>query len=125
VSTIIKQTEIEGHAASALFDTGAMASCVRRELLADVPKRRLPESYRVGLGGRTLEVREACVALARIDGMSLDIEVVPVDALGHADGHTPDALIGALAMEKWEIKLDPRNGALDLEGLRRRELTEF
>ena len=36
-----------------------------------------------------------------------------------------DAIIGALTMERWEIKLDPRSGSLDLEGLRRREFTEF
>jgi hypothetical protein len=34
-------------------------------------------------------------------------------------------LIGARTMEQWEIRLDPRSGALDLEGLRRREFTEF
>ena len=28
-------------------------------------------------------------------------------------------------MERWEIKLDPKAGGLDLEGLRRREFTEF
>jgi hypothetical protein len=28
-------------------------------------------------------------------------------------------------MEQWEIRLDPRTGELDLEGLRRREFTEF
>jgi len=42
-----------------------------------------------------------------------------------ADGHELDALIGTLIMEQWEIKLDPRNGTLDLEGLRHREFTEF
>jgi hypothetical protein len=28
-------------------------------------------------------------------------------------------------MEKWEIRLDPKKQELDLEGLRRREFTEF
>jgi len=27
--------------------------------------------------------------------------------------------------EQWEIRLDPRTGTLDLEGLRRRKFTEF
>ena len=36
-----------------------------------------------------------------------------------------DALIAALTMERWEMKLDPKSLALDLEGLRRREFTEF
>lgn len=125
MSRIVKTVEIEGKPAVALFDTGAYQSYVRRELIAEVPKRTLPEPYRVGLGGKTIEVTEACVAIARIDGLSLDAEVVPVEDLGSADGHRLDAVIGALVMEKWEIKLDPRSGTLDLEGLRRREFTEF
>jgi len=36
-----------------------------------------------------------------------------------------DVIIGALTMERWEIRLDPQTGTLDLEGLRRREFTEF
>lgn len=50
---------------------------------------------------------------------------MPVEEIGQADGRELDALIGALTMERWEIKIDPREGTLDLEGLRRREFTEF
>ena len=125
MSRIVKQIEIEGKPATALFDTGAFHSYVRRALVSKVPKRRLPEPYRVGLGGKPMLVREACVAIGRIEGLSLDMEVTPVGDLGRVDGHRLDAIVGALVMEKWEIKLDPRSGTLDLEGLRRREFTEF
>jgi hypothetical protein len=122
---IVKQIEIEGQAATVLFDRGASTSYVRRDLIAEVPKRTLPQPYRVGLGGKTLEVREVCLVIARIEGLSFDTEAVAVDGLGKIDGHDLDAIIGVLAMEKWEIKLDPKTGALDLDGLRRREFTEF
>lgn len=122
---IIKEIEIEGQAAIALFDTGASTSYVRRDLIADVPKRTLPEPYRVGLGGKTLEIREVCLVIARIEGLSFDTEAVPVDELGKVDGRDLDAIIGVLAMERWEIRLDPKTGTLDLDGLRRREFTEF
>jgi len=122
---ILKQIEIEGRPATALFDTGAYQSYVRRELLAGVPIRALPQPYHVGLGGRDVEVRESCVVIGSIEGLSFNAEFVPVDELGRADGHDLDAIIGVLVMEKWEIKLDPKSGALDLEGLRRREFTEF
>jgi predicted aspartyl protease len=125
MSRIIKQIEIEGKPAMALFDTGATLSYIRRELIQGVPKRALRQPYRVGLGGGAVEVREVCVAIGEIDGLELDMEAVPVDDLGRTDGHVPDAVIGALVMEKWEIKLDPKTGALDLTGLRRREFTEF
>ena len=125
MSRIIKQIEIEGRPAVALFDTGATLSYIRRELIAGVPKRALRRPYRIGLGGATIEVREVCVAIAEIDGLDLDVEAAPVDDLGTTDGHALDAVIGSLVMEKWEIKLDPKAGALDLTGLRRREFTEF
>jgi len=125
MSRILKEIEIEGRPAIALFDTGAFHSYIRRDLIAEVPKRVLPMPYRVGLGGELIEIREVCVAIGAIEGMSLDIEAVAVDDLGRADGQRLDAIIGALVMEKWEIKLDPRSGTLDLEGLRRREFTEF
>ena len=125
MSRIIKQIEIEGKPAMALFDTGATLSYIRRELIRNAPTLALRQPYRVGLGGATIEVREVCLAIAEIEGMELDVEAVPVNDLGRTDGHVLDAVIGALVMEKWEIKLDPKSGTLDLEGLRRREFTEF
>ncbi|MBM4039908.1 MAG: hypothetical protein FJ290_15495 [Planctomycetes bacterium] len=125
MSRIIKQIEIQGKPAMAMFDTGATLSYVRRDLIQDAPRLPLRRPYSVGLGGGTIEVREVCLALGEIEGLDLDIEAVPVDDLGRADGHDLDAVIGALVMEKWEIRLDPKTGTLDLEGLRRREFTEF
>lgn len=125
MSRIIKQIEIEGQPAMALFDTGATLSYIRKELIAGVPKRTLRRPYRIGLGGETIEVREVCVAIGEIEGLELDIEAAPVEDLGRTDGHDLGAVIGALVMEKWEIRLDPKTGTLDLAGLRRREFTEF
>ena len=45
--------------------------------------------------------------------------------LGRVDGGEIDALIGALTMEEWEISVNPKDGTLDLSGLKRREFTEF
>jgi len=60
-----------------------------------------------------------------IEGLEFCADAVPVPILGKADGHERDAIISATTMEKWEMKLDPKAGTLDLEGLRRREFTEF
>jgi len=127
MSRIVKQIEIEGKPARALFDTGAYHTYLRKEYLADIPNRIVPllESYKVALGGRTIEVKEVCIAFGKIEGLNFDSEVVPVEELGKVDGYELDAIIGALTMEKWEIKLDPKTGALGLDGLRHREFTEF
>jgi len=65
------------------------------------------------------------VALGKIEGLDFDAEAVPIDHLGRADGHELDVIIGVLTMEKWEIAVNPKDQTLDLEGLRRREFTEF
>ena len=80
---------------------------------------------RVGLGGREIEIRELCFVQGKIEGLDFLADAVPMAELGTADGHRLDAVIGALTLERWEIRLDPRTGTLDLEGLRRREFTEF
>jgi hypothetical protein len=44
-----------------------------------------------------------------------------VDSLGKANGRNLDAIIGAITMEAWEITVNPKEGTLGLEGLKRRE----
>jgi len=122
---IVKEIEIEGKPGIALFDTGSIHTYIRSRLLLDVPKRTIRKPYKVAPGGTQIEVRELCVALGKIEGLEFDAEAVPLDEIGRADGCELDAIIGALTMEKWEIKIDPAKQQLDLEGLRRREFTEF
>jgi len=125
MSRIIKEIEIEGKPGIALFDTGAIHTYIRSRFLSDVPKRTIVKPYKVASGGKEIEVREVCVALGKIEGLEFDAEAVPIDQIGKADGHELDAIIGALTMEKWEMKIDPKTQEVDLEGLRRREFTEF
>ncbi len=122
---IIKEIEIEGQPAFALFDTGSTNTYIERILIENVPKRLVPESYKVAMGGETIEVKEVCTVIGRIEGLSFDTEAIPVKEIGQIDGKKVGAIIGALTMEKWEIRLDPKNGTLDLTGLRRREFTEY
>jgi len=109
----------------ALLDTGAMYSYVRFSLVGVVPRKAVTRPVRVTLGGRDINIRELCFIEGKIEGLDFFTEAVPLEEIGHADGHELDALIGARTMEQWEIRLDPRTGALDLEGLKRREFTEF
>jgi hypothetical protein len=66
-----------------------------------------------------------CFFNGKIEGLDFFTDAVPVEELGAADGYELDAVIGALTLEQWQIRLDPSTGTLDLEVLRRRELTEF
>lgn len=122
---IIKTIEIEGHPAVALFDTGAMYTYVRAALIEHAPGRQVTHPAHVALGGKEIEIRELRLIEGKIEGLDFIADAVPVESIGHADGQELDALIGALTMERWEMKLDPKSLVLDLEGLRRREFTEF
>jgi len=125
MARIIKSIEIEGQPAVALFDTGAIYTYVRSSLVRDVPRRALIPPARVGLGGREIPILELCLVQGKIEGLDFLADAVPVEEVGHADGHELDVLVGARTMEQWEIRLDPRTSTLNLEGLRRREFTEF
>ncbi len=125
MSRIIKEIEVEGKPAVASFDTGATFTYVLSSLISETPRRRFKEPAHVALGGRDIDITELCFIEGKIEGLDFFTDAVPIDKLGRADGLQLDALIGALTMERWEIKLDPKAGVLDLEGLRRREFTEF
>ena len=125
MARIIKTIELEGQPANALFDTGAVHTYVRANLVGNVPKRAVAQSFRVALGGDRFDVNEFCLVQGRIEGLPFDTKAVAIHSIGRADGTELDAIIGALTMEEWEIGLDPRSGSLNLESLRRREFTEF
>jgi hypothetical protein len=85
----------------------------------------VPKPYEVALGGETIKIRERALINGKIEGLDFDTSVVPVDLLGKANGHDLDAIIGAITMEAWEITVNPKEGTLGLEGLKRREFTEY
>ena len=125
MSRIIRNIEVEGEPAVALFDTGASFTYVRSSLISEAPRKRVKQPAHVALGGSEIDIKELAIIEGKIEGLDFFTDAVPVEELGRADGHDLDALIGALTMERWEIKLDRKTGELDLEGLRRREFTEF
>lgn len=69
------------------------------------------------------ELDERCDVTAHIDGLEFDMTAYVVERLG--DTEYLDAIVGALTMEEWWIKLDPKTGDLDLSQLRKREFIEF
>lgn len=125
MARVMKTIEIEGQEAVALFDTGAIYTYVRSPLVRETPRRAMIPPARVALGGRDIEIRELCFVQGKIEGLDFLSDAVPVEEIGVADGHELDVIIGARTMEQWEIRIDLKTGELDLEGLRRREFTEF
>ena len=125
MSRVNKTIEIEGQPVKALFDTGAFHSYVLRRFVEASPTQVVAKPYEVALGGETFEVREHALINGKIEGLDFNTMVVPIDSLGKANGHDLDAIIGAITMEAWEITVSPKDGSLGLEGLKRREFTEY
>jgi len=122
---IIKTIEIEGHRAVTLFDIGAVYTYIRSSFTTGAPRKTVAQPVHVVLGGQAIEIREVCFLEGKIEGLDFFTDAVPVTTLGEADGQDLDAVLGARTLEQWQIRLDPATGLLDLEGLRRREFTEF
>ncbi len=120
---IVKEIQIDGRRLKALFDTGALRSYIRREFAPASQIRIAPIT--VGLGGSERRLTDRCEMSARIEGLEFGMTAYLVDELGETEHGPLDAIIGALTMEEWWIKLDPHSGELDLAGLRRREFTEY
>ena len=121
----VKEIEIEEQKAIALFDNGAYNTYVVKHLLNSVPVRKLPFPSEVGLGGDAIEVKESCIIVGKIEGYGFNGMANVVDEFGKIDGYKLDCIIGALIMEAWEITLNPRDGTLGLEGLKRRLFIEY
>jgi len=122
---IIKEIEIEGKRAVALFERRPVYTYVRATLVAQCPRVSVDPPVRVVLGGQRVQIRELCLLNGKIEGLGFAADAVPLPDPGRVDGHTLDAIIGATTMEKWEIRLDLKAQTLGLEGLRRREFIEY
>jgi hypothetical protein len=123
MSRVVTDIEIEGRPVRALFDTGSLRSYIKAEFRPPTTRRVSP--INVSLGGRVRRLDERCDLTARIDGLEFDMTAYIVEELGETEDGPLDAIVGALTMEEWYIKLDPRSGELDLSGIRRREFTEY
>jgi len=121
LTRLVRNLSIEGRPAVALFDTGSVRSYVAREICESAPRIKVRVPYAVGLGGKMITISEECIVRGEIEGLQLTMKVAPIDDIGTIEGRKLGAIIGAAAMEEWEIRLDLAKGELDLSGLRRRE----
>ena len=85
----------------------------------------MPQSYKIALGGKEIKVKGRCLFNGKIEGLDFSMWAIPIDELGKGDGKNIAILIGASTMEEWEIIPNPKDGTLDLSGLKRREFTEY
>jgi len=123
MARIVKEIEVGGRALRTLFNSGSLHSYIKAKFRP--PTARKVEPITVGLGGKVHHLDERCDLTATVDGLQFDLTAYIVEDLGETEYGPLDAMVGALTMEEWYIKLDPRTGQLDLSDLRKRQFTEF
>jgi len=124
MARIMKEVIIEGHKLATLFDTGSARNYVLGYVAEMAPRLKV-KPYTVGIGGKTVTVHIECIMKGEIDGLEFTMKAVPIDEIGTVNGNEVGAIIGATAMEEWEIRIDMARGELDLSALKRREFIEY
>lgn len=124
MARMVKDVIIEGHKLAALFDTGSARNYVLKGVVEKVPRIKV-KPYKVGMGGRVITVREECIIKGEIEELEFTMKAIPADEIGTVSGREIGAIVGATAMEEWEIRMDMAKAELDLSGLKRREFVEY
>jgi hypothetical protein len=118
----VREIEVDGTRLNALFDSGSRRSYINA---AVAPSSRIVPPIEVGLGGSVLRLNRRCDVTARIEGLEFDVTAYVLDQSWETEHGRIDAIVGALAIQEWDIKLDMQRETLDLTGLRERTFTEF
>lgn len=107
---IIKKLRVAGdkaeHRFNVLFDTGASASFVRRDIanrVATMLKLPAAETYTLGDGLGKLRVSETVILHLYIGGIRISDNFVVAPRL------SDEIIIAATTLQKWRIKLDLEN----------------
>ena len=109
------ELEVNGRKRWTLFDSGARYSYIVRDAAKGLGFLRLPTARTTALGGQTHKVRDVCLVPAKVDGHPIEFQAGVLKEIGRdEDGRRIEVLFGAIAMQLWNIKLDPKNERLDL-----------
>jgi len=110
VGLIIKRLQVVGdkgkRRVQVLFDTGASASFIRRDIaqsLTTILKLPSPEVYTLGDGVGRLRATETAVLYVTIKGIRISDNFIVVPRL------SDEIIIGANTLQKWRVKLDLEN----------------
>ena len=117
--------QVNGKRCRTLFDSGARNTYVSPEVAEGLPRSHLAVPRHTGLGGRVRIAAEICVLAGALEGKQIEMDAYVLDEIGSDDdGRAIDILLGALAMQKWGIRLIPEEERLDLSHYPE-EFTEF
>lgn len=127
---IFQEVNVKNKKLLALFDTGSDITYVVKDALPKGIQCEKMQERTYHLASETHKITESCILPIKIDGQGFAIQAFVVKSIG--GGRKPseinrkiDILFGAVMMEEWDIKLDPKKKKLDLSGLEKREFLSF
>jgi hypothetical protein len=117
--------QVDGKRCRTLFDSGARNTYVCPAVAEGLPRSHLAVPRHAGLGGKVRVATEICVLAGTLEGKAIEMDAYVLDEIGCDDEGRPiDILLGALAMQKWGMRLVPEEERLDLSHYPE-EFTEF
>ncbi len=113
---ILKPTVITGDKSSAtveaLFDTGAGASFLRKDIaqrVGTVVVTPTTINFTLGDGKGNLPANEAITLDVTVEGLTIFFTFLVVDELGE------EMIIGADMLQRWKIRLDPEQEGVSID----------
>lgn len=122
---VIKNLELDGEKIKALFDTGSERSYIREDVIPKAVRCQDIEPFDTQFGGKKHRIDRACIVEPEAEKGKFYFTANPVDRIGKAGDVELDLVVGATAMEEWDIEVYPKKKELGLTGLEKREFTEF
>lgn len=112
---IKENIKVGGKSCWTLFDSRARNSYVTPSAARNFPKTKLKTEFEVKLGGELHKLNQAVLLTVNIRGKPMGFDAYVIDEIGlDENGKKIEVLFGALAMQKWGIRLDLKNEKLDL-----------
>jgi len=112
---IRRNIKVEERNFHTLFDTGSRNTYVTEVCAKLLGPKKLPETSHVSLGGRTHALEQTCLLMAYVEGKFISTDAYVLSEIGKdEDGEFIEVLFGALAMQKWGIRLIPEEEKLDM-----------
>ncbi len=108
-----------------VFDTGSERNYVKKDALPSDVQCSEINHFATNLGGKSHDIKERCTLVGEIEGLPFDFSAHVIDTIGNVDNRDVDLVIGATAMEEWDMVLSPKGQKIDLNGLKKREFIEL
>ena len=122
---IRKNIEVSGKQFWTLFDTGSRNTYVVNTVAEGFNISQISKSRKVSLGDKEHLLNKVFLLQATVEGYPVEMDTYILDEIGKdEDGKTIEVLFGALAMQKWGIRLAPDEEKLDMTNYSK-EFVEF